>query len=99
MHSNIPVADHQNSSAAFVGKGKFADSFLILVVHLPPTLSVSLNMAVCNAGFRMAKSYEVLVVTTPTDHAAGRLSWSFSGRLYTVHDDVQVGFYISWFSM
>lgn len=86
MHSNIPVVDHQNSSASFVGKGKFADSFLILVMHLPPRLTVSLNMTVCSAGFRMAKSYEVLVVTTPTDHAAGELSCSFSGRLYTAHD-------------
>lgn len=41
MHCKIPVVDHQTSSASFVGRGKFADSFHVVVMHLLPTLFVS----------------------------------------------------------
>lgn len=86
MHSKIPGFDHQTSSVSFVGRGKFADSFHVVVMHLLPTLFVSLNMAVCNAGYSTSKSYEVLVVTTPTDRVAGELSCSFPGRMCTLPD-------------
>lgn len=46
------MVGNQDSSAPFVGKEKFDDTSHILVMHLPPALLVSLNMAVC-------KGYEV----------------------------------------